>query len=113
MFERLVREMKQRIVDRDGRRMWVVLVNGDARHEPKRPYRRMMSWVADTYAREGLEVIDLDPLFRERARREQRYPAWEHDLHWNETGHAWVAETLYARSEPLLGARRSQLSSRP
>lgn len=107
MFERLVREMKQRIVDRDGRRMWVVLVNGDARHEPKRPYRRMMSWVADTYIREGLEVIDLDPLFRERARREQRYPAWEHDLHWNETGHAWVAETLYARSAPLLAAATS------
>jgi lysophospholipase L1-like esterase len=113
MFEKLVREMKQRIVDRDGHRMWVVLVNGDARHEPKRPYRRMMSWVADTYTREGLEVIDLDPLFRERARREQRYPAWENDLHWNETGHAWVAETLYARSEPLLGAGSSRLSSRP
>lgn len=113
MFEKLVREMKQRIVDRDGRRMLIVLVNGDARHEPNRAYRRMMSWVADTFAREGLEVIDLDAPFRERARREERYPAWENDLHWNETGHAWVAETLYARSQPLLGAGRAQVSSRP
>lgn len=104
LFEKLVYEMKHRIVERDGRRLVVVLVNGDARKEPHRGYLRMMSWVAETYAREGIEVIDLGPAFRERARREQRYPAWEIDLHWNETGHRWVAEALYAWSEPLLAA---------
>jgi hypothetical protein len=50
-----------------------------------------------------VETIDLDSMERERSRLEQRDPAWETDAHWNETGHAWAAEILYAELEPLLG----------
>jgi 23S rRNA C2498 (ribose-2'-O)-methylase RlmM len=105
--------MKQRIVDQDGRRLLAVMVNGDARKQPNRVYQRMMAWVMETWTRAGVEVLDLDPPFRERARREQRYPAWEIDLHWNETGHAWVAEALYARSEPLLRASGAREPAAP
>jgi hypothetical protein len=102
LFEALVAEMKRRIVDRDGHALLSVTVSGNLVHEPTRAYERLKAWVADTFAREGVDNVDLDALFRERARREQRRPHWETDAHWNETGHAWVADALYERLEPLL-----------
>lgn len=105
LFETLVREMKRRIVDRDGSRLLSVTVSGNVRAAPKRRYLRLTGWVAETFAGQGVDNVDLDALFRERSRLEGRHPSWEKDLHWNETGHAWVAETLYARIAPLLGSR--------
>jgi hypothetical protein len=102
LFEALVRELKRRIVDRDGSGLLSVTVSGNLFADTNRSYQRLTSWVAETFAREGVDNVNLDPLFRERARVERRHPAWETDAHWNETGHAWVAEVLYARLEPLL-----------
>jgi hypothetical protein len=104
LFEGLVREMKHRIVDRDARRLLAVIVSGNVRKEAGRRYGRMTSWVAETFSGQGVEALNLDTLLRERSRLEHRYPSWETDAHWNETGHAWVAEILYARLEPLLGS---------
>lgn len=111
--ERAGRRLERPGRSRDGHRLLAVIVSGDTRRQPGPFSRRLLDWVAETFGRAGVETLDLDTLFRARARREQRYPAWENDLHWNETGHAWVAETLYARSQPLLGARRAQVSARP
>jgi len=108
LFERLVHELARRVVHRDGRRLLALIVSGDARREPGRGYRRMLEWTAETFVREGVETVDLDLAFRERARREGRYPAWEIDLHWNETGHAWVAETIYDWSRTLLDAHSAR-----
>ena len=102
MFETLVAEMARRIALRDGHPLLSVTVSGNLFRDSNRAYERMTRWVAETFARHGVDNVALDPLFRERARREGRYPAWENDAHWNETGHAWVAEVLYARLEPLL-----------
>jgi hypothetical protein len=104
LFETLVAEMKRRIVDRDGRRLLSVIVSGNVHKEAGRRYRRMTSWVSDVFAGQGVETVNLDTLLRERARLEHRAPSWDADAHWNETGHAWVAEILYARLEPLLGS---------
>jgi hypothetical protein len=102
LFETLASELKRRIVERDGTPLLAAIVSGDARTEPSRRYLRMKSWVADTFAAQGVPVVDFDALFRERARAEHRFPSWESDLHWNETGHAWAAETLYARIGPRI-----------
>jgi hypothetical protein len=102
LFEALVGELERRIVERDGHRLLAAIVSGNVRSEPRRGYLRMTRWVTETFAGAGVETVDLDALFRERSRAEHRYPSWEKDLHWNETGHAWAAETLYARLEPLL-----------
>jgi hypothetical protein len=48
-------------------------------------------------------TLDLDTRFRERARAEDVMPSAGDDPHWNEVGHAWVAEALYEKLEPLLG----------
>jgi hypothetical protein len=108
LFERLVHEIARRVVHRDGRRLLALIVSGDARREPGRGYRRMLEWAAETFVREDVETLDLDLAFRERARRERRYPAWEIDLHWNETGHVWVAETIYDWSRRLLDAHSAR-----
>jgi lysophospholipase L1-like esterase len=102
MFEALVAEMERRIVERDGHPLLSVTVSGNLFRPSNRAYERMTSWVAEVFARHGVDNVALDPLFRERARREGRMPHWETDAHWNETGHAWVAEALYARLRPLL-----------
>jgi hypothetical protein len=102
LFEALVAEMKRRIVERDGHALLSVTVSGNLFGEPKRSHLRLKAWVAETFAREGVDNVDLDAVFRERSRLERRYPHWETDAHWNETGHAWVAETLYERLRPLL-----------
>jgi lysophospholipase L1-like esterase len=113
MFASLVAEMKREVVERDGTPLLSVIVSGNASREPGRAYRRMIRWVTNTFARQGIETLNLDTLFRDRSRREQRYPSWPTDLHWNETGHAWVAETLYARIEPLLDSPSSDAPPSP
>jgi lysophospholipase L1-like esterase len=105
MFEKLVHAMKRDIVDRDGSRAIAVIVSGNSRQEPSRSYVRLKEWVAATFAREGIATLDLDDAFRARARAERRYPSWEDDLHWNETGHAWAAEAIYAAIAPNLDSR--------
>jgi hypothetical protein len=102
MFETLVAELRRRIVDRDGTPLLAGIVSGNVRAAPSRRYLRMTSWVAHTFAALGVDVLDFDTLFRERARLEGRFPSWEIDRHWNETGHAWAAEALYAKIAPLL-----------
>jgi hypothetical protein len=114
MFEKLVRAMKRAIVDRDGSRAIAVIVSGNAREEPNRGYVALKRWVTETFAREGVATLDLDDAFRARARAEQRYPSWEDDLHWNETGHAWAAEAIYDAIAPriALGARAEEAGRR-
>lgn len=90
-------------MDRDGHRLLAAIVSANVRGEASRGYLRTSRWVAAGFARVGVDTVDLDPLFRERSRAEHRYPSWETDLHWNETGHAWASEALYARIGPLLG----------
>lgn len=95
LFEAIVAEMERRIVERDGHALVSVVVSGNLLHEPKRGYERLKAWVAETFAREGVDTLDLDAAFRERARREQQMPHWENDAHWNEVGHLWAADALY------------------
>jgi lysophospholipase L1-like esterase len=111
LFEKLVHRMKADIVDRDGSSAIAVIVSGNPREEPKRGYLALKRWVTDTFAREGIATLDLDALFRARAKREGRYPSWEDDLHWNETGHAWAGDALYAEIAPLLGAAHGDRSA--
>lgn len=102
MLEALAAEMKRRIVDRDGHELLSVTVSGNLFIPTSRSHQSMLRGAAEAFARQGVDNINLDALFRERSRSEGRYPAWEEDAHWNETGHAWVAEVLYARLEPRL-----------
>ena len=102
MLEALAAELKRRIVDRDGHELLSVTVSGNLFIPTSRSHQSMLRGAAEAFARQGVDNINLDALFRERSRSEGRYPAWEDDAHWNETGHAWVAEVLYARLEPRL-----------
>jgi lysophospholipase L1-like esterase len=103
MFEKLAAALAEEVEQRDGRRLVAVLTSGNLRHEPGSRYRAMHEWVKATFARHGVEVLDLETRLRARAEQEGRYPSWERDAHWNAVGHAWVAELLYAELEPRLG----------
>lgn len=103
MFERLVAKLADEVVEKDGRRLLAVITSGNLRYEPDARYRAMLDWVKAVYAREGAEVLDLETRLRARVAREQRYPSWERDAHWNAVGHSWVADLLYEELAPRPG----------
>jgi hypothetical protein len=105
MFELLVAKLAQEISERDGRRLFAVVVSGNVRKRQGSAYLGLVAWAKEGFAREGIEVLDLDAAFRERARAENALPSAENDPHWNERGHAWVAEALYEPLRPLLTGR--------
>ena len=103
MFDLLVAKLQDAIVERDGRRLLGVIVSGNVRKRQGSAYLGLVAWAKQSFAREGIETLDLDTRFRERARAEDVMPSAGDDPHWNEVGHAWVAEALYEKLEPLLG----------
>ena len=106
MFDLLVAKLQQEIALRDGHRLFGVIVSGNVRKRQGSAYLGLVGWAKESFAREGIETLDLDTRFRERARAENRLPSSEGDPHWNEVGHAWVAEALYEKLEPLLAGLR-------
>jgi hypothetical protein len=105
MFDRLVAKLAEEIVRRDGHRLLGVIVSGNVRKHQSSAYLGLVGWAKETFGREGIEPLDLDTRFHERFRAENRMPSAEDDPHWNALGHAWVAEALYEKLEPLLGPR--------
>jgi lysophospholipase L1-like esterase len=103
MFDLLVAKLQDEIVVRDGRRLFGVIVSGNVRKRQGSAYLGLVAWAKQSFAREGIETLDLDTRFRERSRAENAMPSADDDPHWNEMGHAWVAEALYEKLEPLLG----------
>lgn len=59
--------------------------------------------MTDTFAREGVAVLDIEQRLRPRVEAEHRYPSWANDGHWNSVGHGWVAALLYAELAPPRG----------
>jgi hypothetical protein len=104
MFELLVTRLREEVVTRDGRRLVAVIVSGEVDAPRGDSFLGLVGWAEAAFAKEGVPVVDLDTRFRERARVEGIRPAWEGDPHWNETGHAWVAEALHAELAPILAA---------
>jgi hypothetical protein len=111
LFEKLVARMKWAIVNRDGGALLSMIVSGNIHKDANPRFQRVVAWVTETFAREGVETVNLDELFRARARAEAREPSFETDQHWNAVGHAWVAEALYARLKPSLGSPGRHASS--
>lgn len=103
MFEKLAARLASDVAGRDGRLLVNAHVTGNLR-EPEIPaqYRRLLAWVAETYARHGIESIDLERAFRERMRRDPRLPVFDTDPHWNPLGHAWAAAELWTHLHPHL-----------
>jgi hypothetical protein len=102
MFELLVTKLREEVVTRDGRRLVAVIVSGDVDAPRGDSFLGLVGWANAAFAKEGIPVLDLDTRFRERFRAQGVRPAREGDPHWNETGHGWVAEALYAELAPLL-----------
>jgi hypothetical protein len=105
MFDLLVAKLADEIAERDGKRLFGVIVSGNLRKRQGSAYLGLVGWAKESFAREGVEILDLDTRFRERALGEGAMPSAEDDPHWNERGHAWVAEALYEQLRPLLTVR--------
>jgi lysophospholipase L1-like esterase len=105
MFELLVTRLREEVVTRDGRRLVAAIVSGEVDATRGDALLGFMSWATRAFGKEGVPLLDLDTQFRERARVEGVRPSWPDNPHWNETGHRWVAETLYAELAPILAAR--------
>jgi hypothetical protein len=102
MFDKLVAQLAAEVVDRDGHRLLGVIVSGNVAKRQGSAYLGLVGWAKQRFAREGIETLDLDTRFRERAAAEARLPSFGDDPHWNQVGHAWAAEALYAQLAPLL-----------
>jgi hypothetical protein len=104
LFEMLVARLRQEVVDRDHHRLVAVVVSGQVNEPPGEAYLDLVGWAREAFAKEGVPLVDLDARFRDRARAEGRLPSAHGDPHWNETGHAWVAEALFEMLAPDLAA---------
>ena len=104
MFDLLVARLEREIALRDGHRLFGVIVSGNVRKRQSPAYLGLVGWAKQSFAHEGIETLDLDTRFRERARAESLMPSADDDPHWNEVGHGWVAEALYEKLEPLVAS---------
>lgn len=52
----------------------------------------------------AIESVDLYPPLTEHQRKTGERYYWQHDAHWNETGHRIAAEELYKKVEPKVRA---------
>jgi hypothetical protein len=104
LFEKLVANLHDAVVVRDGRRLVGVIVSGQVDERKGKAFEGLVGWASTAFAAHGIPVLDLDARFRARAAAEGRLPSWKGDPHWNEVGHAWVAEALWAELAPALPA---------
>jgi lysophospholipase L1-like esterase len=106
VFEKLAEKLAADVVERDGHVLLNVHVTGNLREkEVPEKWRRVLDAVAQTYARHGVETLNLEVVFRERMRADPRFPTFERDPHWNAVGHEWAAEAIWGWLAPRLAAR--------
>jgi|GEM_PF-4387873 len=104
LFEALVAALHRAVVARDGARLVNVHVTGYLDKPMDPDFARLLAWVAERYARHGVETVDLERVFRARVAAGDPYPAWRSDPHWNAAGHAYAAEALWGRIRALRAA---------
>jgi hypothetical protein len=102
LLEKLIAKLHEAVVVRDGHRLVGVIVSGQVDERKGKAFEGLVGWASTAFAAHGIPVLDLDARFRARAAAEGTLPSWEGDPHWNEVGHAWVAEALWAELAPVL-----------
>ena len=74
---------------------------------------QMRDYLAEQARARGYEVIDMNPVFLERYRREHRRFEFPTDKHWNELGHRVVAEELAKSAAFARAAASAPLAAAP
>jgi hypothetical protein len=86
-----------RILGERGIPFWVVVRGLEPDILGERDNRYPRSILFDFFEREGIDYLDLTPVFAERSGGDMVKYRFRIDTHWNPQGHRWAAEAIWGK----------------